>query len=411
MKSYSIAQPTVGWAERRAVRRVLQSGWMTQGPAVERFEAAFARMMDVDPRKVVACNNGTSALTVALMTLRPAGGVCALPSLTYAGTLNAVAAAGLLPCLTDVSTMTWCMTPHDLSQAEARAEAVGEKVRAVVPVHLYGYLSSVTSSSLHRTRDPDSFDGFAPLMPVVEDACEALGASDAHGKAGKRGTAGVFSFFANKQMTTLGEGGVIVAHTEDDAIDMRCVRGQGQDERRRYVHRRIGINARMMEAQAAFGIVQLVRLQSGQSDTRNELLNDYRDAIFEGYCAEITMREPMREPAQEAAWLAAVRVPYDVRANMIVERLAGVGVEARPMFWPLHAMPFMRAVGHVDDPRPTLDNDAFLNSTTIARTALALPLHTGLRRRDVRTIVALLSGVLAEIKNEGPKENVARLRP
>lgn len=362
-RTYSLASPSVGNAERRAVNRVVRSGWMSQGREVLHFENSFARLMGVSSERVVAFNNGTNALTAALMATTPEGSAVLMPSLTYGGTLNAVLLAGLVPVFADVAIDSWCMSVKTCGDALGRADATaGPPVATCLPVHLYGHLSGVT-----ETVTPKG-------MHVVEDACEALGAHDVHGYAGVRGAAGVFSFFANKQITTCGEGGAVVCESAELAREVRCIRGQGQHESERYVHRRRGINGRMLEVQGAFGVEQLRRFNMEHSH-RQTLLRRYQQEFAHVGIVQMRNDTPFRGSA--APWLCGVRVPLDVRKTGLLSTLAAAGVEARPMFAPLHRS------GMVETP-PTYELPA---TELIAASALALPLHAKLTEHDVCEIV------------------------
>lgn len=381
-KRYSIARPTVGRREVDAVADVVASGWMTQGERVTEFEARFAELLEVAPEHVVACNNGTTALAVALMQQLPRGSYVGMPSLTYAGTLNAVLMAGMRPLLVDCDVSTWCMSTAHACEADNIARRLTGETAPVVgflPVHLYGYLSDVTAQ---RFPAVSPYGSGVVWRPVIEDACEALGGRDADGAAGLRGTAGVFSFFANKQVTTLGEGGVIVAREVAAARAMRIVRGQGQHAQVRYDHVRPGLNARMLEAQAAFGIEQLARF-AFENERRHELLDAYKRE-FHG-CGFVRMRHPSSAPV-EAPWLCAARVPFDVRGTGFISKLAERRIEARPMFVPLHQMRFVSDL--IPDQAALWRSNLtmFHNTEIIASTAFALPLHASLTPHDVREI-------------------------
>lgn len=406
MQRWRLASPAMGWRDVFAVARVVRSGWLTQGQVVYDFEYDFAKYMQVDPRLVVACNNGTSALTVALMShdrpsrlQRNGGGFgsrndarIAVPTLTYAGSVNAIFAAGLEPHLTDVDPETWCMSVDSFD----RSGPMANNVTGALPVHLYGYLSDVTPKTIGHQ------------YTIVEDACEALGARDLLGRAGVRANGGVFSLFANKQVSA-GEGGIIVAQDVAQANRCRVIRGQGQkgqtsDPGLRYVHTEIGVNARMLEVQAALGIQSLRRFRKRESAHRMRLMTEYRRAFRKSLVSmrderhfvnfeKMMLADPKLEPSnysamfegrkswREAPWLCAVQLPFDIRMTRFCDQLAHVGIESRPMFTPLHEQPWWNKRMF-----PALEPGAFPIAEAVSRTAIALPLHAGLGPLDIRLI-------------------------
>src|SRR6266705_373680 len=230
-----IARPLLGEEELTAVREVLASGMLAQGPRVEAFERAFAK--DLGRKHAIAVTNGTAALHVALLAhgIGP-GQEVVIPPLTFFATASTVLLCGAKPVFVDIDRSSYNMDPAKI------ASAITRRTAAVMPVHLYGQTAEM-APILAAARERG--------IPVIEDAAQAAGAEYHGKKAGNLGNTACFSFYATKNMTT-GEGGMIV--TDDDRIaeKARLLRHHGQPAKDEHVL--VGCNARMTEIAAAIGL-------------------------------------------------------------------------------------------------------------------------------------------------------------
>lgn len=236
-----IAVPNLGDAERQAVLSVLDSGMLAQGSWVKKLEDEFAAMCGV--RHAVATSNGTTALQTALLALRlQSGDEVITASFSFIASANAIMFTGARPVFAEILPDTFDLDPESVQRA------ITPRTRAIMPVHLFGNPCDMAAiMDIARRHN----------LRVIEDACQAHGASVNGQQAGSFDVA-AFSFFGTKNMTT-GEGGIIT--TNDDEVAERCrlVRNHGQS--RRYYHDSIGYNFRMTEIQAALGCCQLARLE------------------------------------------------------------------------------------------------------------------------------------------------------
>ena len=244
-----ISSPTISEDEIALVVEILKSGSLAQGKFVEEFEHSFSKV--VDGLSCVAVNSGTSALHLSLLALGISkGDEVIVPAFTFAATANAVALTGATPIFVDV-----CPTTFNLD-ANLLESVITPRTKAIMPVHLYGQTPDLTAVLEIATKYG---------LLIIEDASQAHLAQHAGKSAGTFGDAAVFSFYATKNMTTGGEGGLIVTKSESVARKLRLLRNQGMQTR--YQNEIVGFNLRMTEIQAGIGIIQLSKL-GGWTQTR-----------------------------------------------------------------------------------------------------------------------------------------------
>ena len=237
-----IAKPFIGDEEIKEVEAVLRSGFIAQGPKVAEFEEKFAEY--IGTRHAIATSSGTTALHVALLCAGIGKGdeVITTP-FSFAATANSVLYAGGKPVFVDIDPKTYNINPEKIE------EAITDKTKAIMPVHLYGQPADM-DQICKIAEDHD--------LKVIEDAAQAHGAIYHGKKVGSIGDMACFSFYPTKNITT-GEGGIIT--TDDDAFDKdaRAIRAHGESER--YEHVTLGYNFRMTDIAAAIGVIQLKRLE------------------------------------------------------------------------------------------------------------------------------------------------------
>jgi len=319
---YPVSQPSVGERELRYVTDAVQSGWISSiGPYVTRFEADFAAFCGT--AHAVSVANGTVALHLALRAYGIGeGDEVIVPDLSFIATANAVLMAGATPVFCDIDAHTLCLDP---ALIEAR---VTERTRAVMPVHLYGHPADMAAINALARRHG---------LKVIEDAAEAHGAEVDGRRVGGLGDCGTFSFYGNKNLTT-GEGGMITSN--DAAFIERCrlLRDHAMSPARRYWHEELGYNYRMTNLQAALGCAQL--------DRAAELLGGRR-ALFAEYSKRLGDRPGLRlnrtAPwARNGYWLVCVEMEglTEERRATVMQNLRERGVDTRPYFYPMSAMPY-----------------------------------------------------------------------
>lgn len=374
-----LSRPAFGPEEEEAVRDVLRSGWVAQGPATAAFERQAAEAIGVP--HAIAVSSCTTALHLAVLAADVGpGDEVILPAFTFPATANAVLYAGAVPVLVDVDPATLNIDPR---RAE---EAVTPRTKAVIGVHLFGFPFEV--AALRALCDRHG-------LRLLEDAACAIGTRIDGRMAGGFGDVACFSLHARK-VITCGEGGLLT--TQDDAMAerMRSLRTHGADraaEARqgeglappspRYV--RLGYNYRLSDIQSAVAATQLRRLE-GFVRERNELAQRY-DAELEGLPG---LRLPPRRPGwlhSYQSYVVVLEPEAPVAARPLMDALAARGISTRTGTYAVHREPYYRE--HAG-PEPSLPA-----SEHAAEASVALPLFNGLTRADQDAVIAALHAAWA----------------
>jgi dTDP-4-amino-4,6-dideoxygalactose transaminase len=332
---------------------VAGSGRYILGPEVAAFEEEFAAYLGV--RHCVGVGNGTDALTIALRALGVGpGDEVVVPSLTFYATAEAVVNAGARPVFCDIDPETLCVT------AATVEPAMSERVRAIVPVHLFGNVAPVEELARFG-------------VPVLEDAAQAAGASLAGRRAGALAHAATFSFFPSKNLPCLGDGGAIVTDSDEVAERARLLRFHGSVDKS--VHTEVGYNSRLDALQAA-----VLRLLLPELDGWNA-----RRRAAAGAYAAAGLGDHVRlpRPTAGAEHVYHLYVVRSQRPDELIAGCAGAGVQARAYYRrPVHVQPAMAAYAP-DRPLPATD--------AAARTIVALPMGPELADDDVAAVAAAVA--------------------
>jgi len=370
----ALSVPCTGDDEWQACRGPLESGWLTQGPRVAEFEAAFARRHETT--HAVATTSGTTALHLALAALGVGpGDEVIVPAFTWVACANSVVQCGATPVFVDVDPATFNLRP------DAVAERVTPRTRVVMAVHLFGLCADV-----------DAVREAAPGVDILEDAACAAGARLRGRSAGSLGRAGCFSFHPRKTLTT-GEGGMVT--TSDDALAerLRSLRNHGASadpaarDRAPLPHEmprfeEPGFNYRMTDLQGAVGSVQLEKLDAFIAE-RAAGAERYRQAL--GDLPWLAL--PGVPEGHQHSWQSYVCRIDEQRAplgrNALMERLAGAGIQTRPGTHAVHLLGhYRRSFGLTPEDYP--------GATACDRFSMAIPLHNRMRSADYDRVIAAL---------------------
>lgn len=363
-----VAAPVLDGREKEYVLECLSTSWISSnGRFIVEFEKAFADFCGVE--HAVATNNGTTALHLALVSLglKP-GDEVIVPTLTYIASANAVRYCGAIPVFVDNHVPNFNMDP-DAIQAK-----ITGRTKGILPVDLFGHPVDL-DPILQIAEKNDLF--------VLEDAAEAVGARYKGRRLGGHGTCATFSFFGNKIITT-GEGGMVTTNDGELAARLRLFRGQGMDPQQRYWFPVIGYNYRMTNIAAAIGLAQLERV---------DLHLAKRKLIAEGYNRRLTRYSdrfllPTAEAwADHAYWMYTIilRESLMVDRDEVMRDLDEVGIETRPVFWPMHVLP----------PYRDTTGEAFPCAEFCSSRGISLPTHGLLTENDLDRVVDALAASTA----------------
>jgi len=361
-----VAEPVLAGNEQTYVLDCLQSGWISSaGGYITRFEKALAEAFSVS--EALVCASGTAALhlTLAALGIRP-GDEVIVPSLTFVASANAVRYLGATPVLVDCDDESWVMAPDRVG------EAITARTRAIMPVHLFGHPAPMDELLAIARRYG---------LLVVEDAAEAHGARYKGQSVGGLGNAGILSFFGNKIITT-GEGGAVLTNDTILADRIRLLRGHGQHPDRRYWFIEMGYNYRMSNLQAAVGLAQLERLD--WLVARRRVVAGWYQELFANEFPEL--RWQIEQPwATSAKWMNSFVLPaeFPFSRDETVAALWDLGIETRPIFYPLHLLP--PSLPARSWPCPT--------ATSIAIQGLSLPSSSLLTQAQVEYVARSLTGL------------------
>lgn len=303
----------------------VDSGWISGGPMVERFERAIAEAHFADGQAFgVACNSGTTALHLAVVAagVKP-GDRVAMPTLTMVAVANAVLYAGGVPVFVDSRSSDGNPNVNDFVQRFRY-----NNCRTAIVAHLYG----VPSEANAAIRSSLGFDG-----PLIQDCCECHYATRG-GKLGGENDLLAFSFYANK-IVACGEGGMVATSRADWADRMRRLRAHAFTPGDHFHHSELAFGYRMTDLQAAVGLQQHDMAETILS-LRKEVASRYRESL-----ADIEWLEFPSRPPGSVWWIfpVLIRRGSGVTVESAREKLAAAGVETRRYFKPLHTQPHLTA--------------------------------------------------------------------
>ena len=344
-----------------AIADVCTSGAFVHGPACREFEEAMARYCGT--RHAVGCASGSDALLLSLMALDVGpGDEVILPSFTFFATASSVTRLGATPVFADIVPDTYNIDPQDI------ARKITPRTKALLPVHLFGQCADMTA--INAVADERR-------IPVVEDACQAIGAQWERRRAGALGRLGCFSFYPTKNLGGMGDGGLITTDDAGLAERLRILRDHGQHPR--YYHHEVGINSRLDALQAAVLNVKLSRLEAcaaGRQRHAEVYAREFARTGIDSYVGIPTVR-----PGAVSVWNQyTVRVregQRDALQQHLAERRIGSAVYY-PV--PLHLQECFSFLGYQAGSLPVTEQ--------ACREVLSLPIYECLTAEEQASVIA-----------------------
>jgi perosamine synthetase len=338
-------QPWIDEEELEELRKVIESTFVTESRATEKFEGLLKDYTGA--KYAIAVCNGTMGLFIALKVLGIGpGDEVIVPDLTFIASANAVILTGAKPVFCDVDPKTFCILPEKIE------EKISSRTKCIMPVHLYG-----------QSADMDRILKIAKRysLSVVEDAAQGIGVRFLGRHVGTFGEAGVLSFYGNKTITT-GEGGVILTNDSTIARDCYRLKNHGRDRKGIFVHDTIGFNFCFTDLQAAIGISQmkkLPRIIARKKEIREKYVEAFRDLSSFLTPAYV---DPRVEPV---FWFSNFLTENVESLSAFLEKY---GIQIRRFFYPLHLQKCYQ------DPRTGVDTSGdYPNAVNAYKKGFSLP--------------------------------------
>jgi dTDP-4-amino-4,6-dideoxygalactose transaminase len=312
-----------------SIEEVIGASAFAGGPYVAKFEDEFAAYCQT--QTAVGVGNGTDALWFALLALGvgPGDEVITVAH-TFMATAEAISFCGATPIFVDIEESTYTMDPALLERA------ITPRTKAIIPVHLYGQMADM---------DPIMDIASRHRLPVIEDACQAHGATYKGRRAGSIGIAGCFSFYPGKNLGAFGEAGAVVSNDRGLADRIRVLRDHGQE--RKYFHSVVGWNGRMDGIQAAVLRIKL-RVLEGANEARRANARLYANHlepveglvlpstaahsahVFHLYVVRVPERDAVLQAMGERGISCGIHYPRPVHLQKAYARL-GLGPGSLPV--------------------------------------------------------------------------------
>jgi len=341
--SVPMSSPEINDEDRQAVQEVLNTTSLSMGPKISQFEQAIRER--TGSRYALGVSSGTTGLHLCVRAAGiEQGDVVITTPFSFISSTNVILFEKALPVFVDIDPVSGNIDAaqieqavHDLKQggkpaAQWLPRKGGENhktVKAVLSVDVFG--------------QPADYDAINKIcqendLTLIEDSCEALGATYKGKQAGTFGKYGVFAFYPNKQITT-GEGGVIVTNDDEAAAYMQALRNQGRAPGDAWLqHTYLGYNYRLDEMSAALGFSQMKRLDH-MLDSRAQVAGWYQDYLQEFSPIEIPQILPT---TTRMSWFVyVIRVKASIDRDAFAKRLIENGIDVRPYFLPIHLQPYI----------------------------------------------------------------------
>ena len=375
-----LSPPHMGSAELAYVQESFASNWIApHGPHVDAFERALCEFTGV--AHTAAVSSGTAAIHLALILSGVGPGdevIC--QSMTFSASANPIVYLGATPVFVDSEANTWNMDPDTLRAALVDRRAKGKRVKAVIPVHLYGMPAQMAAIQ----RVCAEFD-----VPIIEDAAEALGSIYQGKPCGSLGQFGVVSFNGNKIITTSG-GGALLAKDGDRIRHARFLSTQARDEAPHYQHSQIGYNYRMSNVLAGIGRGQMQVLPARVA-RRRAIHERYREYFARTNARGYDLRfQDEADDVMSNRWLTTILVNPATNDGIDRERirlaLERENVESRPVWKPMHLQPVFGTAPYYGD----------VTAEGLFQMGLCLPSGSNLEEAQFERVFGVLDGIFGD---------------
>ncbi len=374
------AKPSTGVEEENAAVRVIRSGWLTSGIEVKQFEKEFAEFVGV--KHALAINSATAGLHLALEALGiQKGDLVATPSYTFTATSEVIRYLGADPVFVDIEKGSWNMDPQKLEEVIISHKG---KIKAVLPVHMGGQHCRMNEICALA----EKYD-----LKILEDAAHSFPVDTDRGYSGTIGDAGVYSFYANKTITT-GEGGMLVTNNDEIAkrVSIMRLHGIDRDVWNRYTSSEgswkyavvaAGFKYNMTDIAAAIGREQLKKAQRFLSD---------RKAIADQYSSGLSHIDFIQSPptAVYHSWhlyiIRLIEEKLTIGRDRFIEELKKLGIGTSVHYIPLHTMPYYRELY-------SLKESDFPETWEKYNCSISIPIFPGMSETQVNRVISAIKNI------------------
>ena len=372
-----LSNPDISDFDRQAVLDVLNTPALSLGPRLPEFEKVFARTLG--SRHAVAVNSGTSALHLCVKAAEIGEGdeVITTP-FSFVASANCALFERAWPVFVDIEEETYNINPFGIE------DAITSRTRAILPVHVFGRPCEM---------DPILLLARHYGLYVIEDACEAIGATYGGKQVGTFGHTAAFAFYPNKQITT-GEGGMIVTDESAVAALCRSWRNQGRSETGAWLqHERLGYNYRLSDINCALGLAQLKQLDEILA-MRNAVAGKYT-SLLKDRVPEVIPPAPAARHSRNSWFVYVVRLREEFTRSdrdAVLEHLRAEGIGCNNYFSPIHLQPFYQEMfGY--------RKGCFPITERVADRTIALPFFNRLGDAQIEVVCNALAQAVSRLRH------------
>ncbi|MDC0436291.1 DegT/DnrJ/EryC1/StrS aminotransferase family protein [Candidatus Pelagibacter sp.] len=367
-----VSSPVITKSDIKSINNVIKNGWISsEGPDVKKFEKNFS--LFIGHKYSIAVSSGTAALEIAVKSLKlKKGDEIIIPNFTIISNAIAVLKENLKIQLVDCEIKDWNMSIPEIEKK------ITKKTKAIIATHIYNFPMRVDLlKKICKKKN----------IIIIEDAAEVVGQKLNNKLCGSFGDISIFSFYANKQITT-GEGGMITTNNKKFYEQSKSLRNLCFGKKNRFNHEDIGWNYRMTNIQATLGISQLKRINS-IVNKRHKIGKEYFRRLKDN--KNIYIPETKRPYAKNIYWVIAIVITnknLKIDAKKLMKKLIYYGIQTRPFFWPMHKQKIFKKKYQINK------NSNYKNSEYISKFGLYLPSGLNIKTTQIRFICNKVNSIL-----------------
>jgi len=363
-----IYEPLMKGNEMKYLIDCISTNWISSGGAyVKKFEDMFSSLYY--KKKALSVSSGTTGLHIALAALGLKNGdEVIVPNFTFAAAINSILYVNAKPVIVDIDKNKWTIDINEIKKN------ITKKTKAIIAVHIYG--NPCELGDLVKICKKQS-------IFLIEDCAEAIGSKYKNKYVGTFGDCGVFSFYANKTIST-GEGGMVIFKNKKIYNHAKVLRDHGMSRKKRYYHEHIGFNYRMTNLQAAIGLAQLENFKK-IIERKIEIAKIYKKKL-EKYKNIIFQKDEKK--SVNTFWAVGILIKYKkISYSLIEKKMKEAGVEIRNFFFPLNIQKIYTKYA----------TKKKFNTDEICPYGISLPTFASIKNSEIDYICKVLIKILKKI--------------